>query len=124
MNKKFVFLFAFFFGFITTFLVTVANAEDSTTVPTSTIGSIDGPADVGTPTTTPTDDQCMPNGQTEYGLLPCEFGVTTTVLVEVGEPPVSTLPSTGLTAAIGIWVGLAFITCGTVLSIYGRHRVD
>ena len=97
-----------------------SHAEGTTTtVPTSTIGSIDGPADVGT-TTVPTETTVFVNeclevggvGQTDIGLLPCELPTTT--LVAVGEPPApSTLPATGYTYTI------VFIVLACMLIISG-----
>lgn len=137
------------FGFIVLvcavlFITNTSHAQDDwgpdvghgeeTTVPTSTIGSINGPADPG-PTTTvdpnaPTTvwvDECMfvgdingnsiyppGTGQTAIGLLECDLPV-----VETGNPPVpgqaARLPATGAASIGMVILGFCLIAFGAVL---------
>lgn len=132
MNKKFIafaiFIFALFFVTSTTH----AEDEETTTVPTSTIGSINGPADVGDTTeTTIFENHCYDIGngigQDDF-FQDCELPTTT--VVEVGEPPIpdcgecaNKLPATGIQTTIGLTiVAIAFLLFGGLLVAIALRR--
>lgn len=128
-------IFTIFFVLILSFFMFMSRGNAADVPPTSTIGSINGPGDVGT-TTIPTDtttfvDECMYIGdpvwgQTEYGLTPCLLDqTTTTTQVAVDIPPVpgvaTKLPQTGSMSGIIIVLGFTLIGVGVGLLRVRRH---
>jgi len=112
MKKKIAILFTFIVVTLSLFFTGSIHAEETEeTVPTSTIGSINGPADVGVSTTIVVEecyDMGDGTGQTKIGLLPC-----VPESVDVGEPPIPlyALPETGGSWYI-LFVSIWFVVMG------------
>lgn len=119
MKKKIAIMFTFIVVTLSLLFTGSIHAEETEeTVPTSTIGSINGPADVSTSSSVlVVDDSVCYDlgggvGQTAIGFMPC---TPETTIVEVGYPPSPTtlatepeqLPATGtatdiFTTAVGL----------------------
>lgn len=126
-NLLFIYCLLFMVGSVV-FNAQTGHADDipEESVPTSTIDSINGPADVGSTTTIVVEDPCLDVGgvgQTAIGFLDCELPV-----VDVGTPPTTTtyaetLPSTG--KATGGYVVIASMLVSTgilLLRLRGHSR--
>jgi len=126
------------------FIPSAIQAEDTpeTTVPTNTIGSINGPGQVGNPTTTtgPFVEECLfvsgpiggsayppGTGQGEYSFFECDLPTTTVVAVD--EPPVppciecaNKLPNTGIFGTFVFYLAIICSILGIGLMITAVRR--